>query len=106
MLKEQLKFLLESAIINLQRAAFLRKSGCRNAARLFAEMGKSSSANRVAEMRKSGFGGLTHFLFLKSPHLKDLFCKQIMIEKNKTTATEIERFQWLWSVLTKKMRNS
>ena len=48
-------------------------------------------------MRKSGFGGLTHFLFLKSPHLKDLFCKQIMIEKNKTTATEIERFQWLWS---------
>jgi len=45
--------------------AFLRKSGCRNAARLFAEMGKSSSANRVAEMRKSGFSWACAFLFLK-----------------------------------------
>ena len=35
--------------------------------------------------------------FLKSPHLKDLFCKQIVIEKNKKTAPEIVRFQGLWS---------
>ena len=35
--------------------------------------------------------------FLKSPHLKDLFCKQIVIEKNKRTAPEIVRFQGLWS---------
>ena len=30
---------------------------------------------------------------LKSSHLKDLFCKQIMVEKNKKTAPEIVRFQ-------------
>ena len=41
---------------------------------------------------------------LKSSHLKDLFCKQIMVEKNKKTAPEIIRFQGLWSVLTKKMQ--
>ena len=35
--------------------------------------------------------------FLKSPHLEDLFCKQIVIEKNKKTAPEIVRFQGLWS---------
>ena len=35
--------------------------------------------------------------FLKSPHLKDLFCKQIVIEKNKRTAPEIVWFQGLWS---------
>ena len=34
---------------------------------------------------------------LKSSHLKDLFCKQIMVEKNKKTAPEIIRFQGLWS---------
>ena len=42
LLKKHLKSTAESAIINTQRVAFLRKSGCRNAARLFAEMGKSS----------------------------------------------------------------
>ena len=54
-----LNFFARPAIMSVQRVAFLRKSGCRSAARLF-----HSSANRVAEMRKSGFEGLAHFLFL------------------------------------------
>ena len=55
-----LRFFAQPAIMSVQRVAFLRKSGCRSAARLF-----HSSANRVAEMRKSGFEGLAHFLFLE-----------------------------------------
>lgn len=33
--------------------------------------------------------------FLKSPHLEDLFCKQIVIEKNKKTAPEIVRVMFV-----------
>ena len=57
-----LHFSLASTTINKQRVAFLRKSGCRNAARFFCECAKASSANRAAEMRKSGFCGSAHFL--------------------------------------------
>ena len=53
-----MRFFAQPAIMSVQRVAFLRKSGCRSAARLF-----HSSANRVAEMRKSRFEGLAHFLF-------------------------------------------
>ena len=60
-----LHFSLASTTINRQRVAFLRKSGCRNAARFFCECAKASSANRAAEMRKSGFCGSAHFLCLK-----------------------------------------
>ena len=38
--KKHLKFPPESAIMNLQRVAFLRKSGCRNAARFLRKWGK------------------------------------------------------------------
>ncbi|MFR2020581.1 MAG: hypothetical protein ACLS6G_08810 [Christensenellales bacterium] len=62
-----LNFLAQPAIMSVQRVAFLRKSGCRSAARLF-----HSSANRVAEMRKSGFEGLAHFFCSKSEILYKL----------------------------------
>ena len=56
-----LQFPAQSAIIYIQRVAFLRKSSCRGATRFFceivgemAEWAKIAQANRVAEMRKSG----------------------------------------------------
>ena len=68
-IQNHLKSPSESVTINIS-VAFLRKSGCRNAARFFVKVGvrertmsENFISNRVAEMRKSGLAGLTHFLF-------------------------------------------